>query len=288
MISDDRIEEMLVDTRAMAKTPADEIVYLVDGWAALELQMRKDTPNRLMTDHLEFGATGDEQAAWVSLLENGTVGVHDVSDVPASYQISKGWIELLKKALEGADKDNWYAHYLYGTACLALLRAEEGEKHLLRSIELADSAWARYALAIKYQKSGERTKEHEFIMRAYELCPTDISLAKEVMRSLYESSEFDMIIKTYESADQALKDNTRCKLYYAYALLGVNRLSDAVEVTYKDGKYLEVADLREGENLLTDLWLATERAKLGEGADVGEPPREIDFRMFARKDEWEK
>ncbi len=288
MITDDRIEEMLGETRKMAKAPADEIVYLVDGWAALENKMRKDTPTRLMCDHLEFGEPGDEQAAWVSLLEKGTVGKHDVREVPASYQIRKGWIELLSGALEGKDKDNWYAHYLYGTACLAELRADEGEKHLLRSIELEDSAWARYALAIKYQKSGEKAKEHEFIMRAYELCPSDISLAKEVMRSLYEGSHFDVAVSVYESASDAVKENTRCKLYYAYALLKTGRLDEAEAVVCKDGKYLMVADLREGEELLTELWFASQRAKLGEDADIGQPPFEIDFRMFARSDEWKK
>jgi Flp pilus assembly protein TadD len=177
---------------------------------------------------------------------------------------------------------------LYGTACLASLCADEGEKHLLRSLELEDSAWARYALAIKYQKSGDKAKEYEYIMKAYELCPTDISLAKEVMRSLYQNSHFEDAIKVYESATDDIKENTRCKLYYAYALITAGRIDEADALVCKDGKYLTVADLREAENLLTDLWYASQHAKLGDEADVGEPPFEIDFRMFARIDEWKK
>ena len=31
-----------------------------------------------------------------------------------------------------------------------------------------------------------------------------------------------------------------------------------------------------------------EKKKKGEDADIGEPPRELDYRMYARRDEWKK
>lgn len=288
-ITETALENLLDKTRAMAKSPAEQIVYAMnDGWGSLELVRRNKQGENLMCPHLDFGETGKEQEIWLNLLENGTVGKHNGKDIPLSYMRQKEWLSLLEEAINNKDKENWFAYYLLGTAYVAEERYQEAESLLKKSIELKETAWNDYSLAITYRKTGKIEKENAHILKAYFLRTEDISLAKETFKTLYENNQSSLTLELFENASEKIKTNKRCLLYYAYALAREGKYRQAEDILCgEDGStYLVVPDIRECELTETQLWFYLQERKGKPSDAIGEPPRDLDFRMFTKREGW--
>ena len=127
------------------------------------------------------------------------------------------------------------------------------------------------------------------MLRAWELRSDDISLAKAVLRCLYENQHFAELKAVYEGMSKELQQEPRCMVYYAFALVEDEDLDGAEAILYKDGGLL-IPDIRECETITLDLWIAVQKKKAqvaGETFDESamKPPRFADFRMFANV-EW--
>ncbi len=286
----DHLAKLLVDTRTMANSPADILLTMDDGWGALELYRREKSglPWGLMNVHLDFGSCGTAQADWLSLLENGTVGEHSPEAVPVSYMLQKEWLALLEAAVKTKDADNWYAHYLLGTAYLADDHFAAAGEMLHTSLALCPSPWGYYALAVCKKKTGDREAEKKYMLLANECRPNDLSLTKEVLRCLFEHEDSDTTIALFASASDEIRKNERCLLYYAYALARVGRLDEAEKILCgKDSKtFLVVPDIRECELTITQLWVYIHECRGLTREQMGEPPYDLDFRMFAAREGW--
>ena len=289
-VTEKQLNNTLLDTREMAKSPAKEILFpMHDGWGCLELLRRKTTGEpSLMNDHLDFGKIQPEQDVWVRLIQDGTVGNHSEKEVPVSYNRQKEWLKMLESAIENKDKANWYAYYLLGTALIANEEYARAEKLIKKSISLCSCAWNNYALAIIYKKTQRKNLETKKMVLAYQMRSDDISLAKEVLRTMYENEESEKAVELYENACKEVKDNKRCLLYYAYALARLGRVKEAEEILCgKDGKtYMVVPDIRECELTETQLWFYIQELKGLKPSEIGEPPKDLDFRMFTKREGW--
>ena len=126
------------------------------------------------------------------------------------------------------------------------------------------------------------------MLRAYALRKGDISLMKEVFRCLFENNRAEETVRIFEAASADVRDNKRCLLYYSYALARLGRLKEAKELLCgKDGKtYLVVPDIRECELTETELWFYIREREGKIGTATGEPPRDLDFRMFTKREGW--
>ena len=284
IISQENLEKLLSDTRHMATSSAEKVMFFNDGWAALERTRLEKQGGSFLCDHLDFGSYNEEQKDWLNLLDNGTVGVHSSEEIPISYMRQKEWTQLLISAINGKDKDNWYAYYLLGTLEIAEEMYQNAEKHLITSLELCQSAWAYYALAINYKKCADMQKAAENMLKAYSMRGGDVSLAKQVYRCLFEAGMYDKLIPLFEGENDNVKANERCLLYYAYSLTRYGRVDEAEKIICSNGKYLVVPDIRECELTITDLWYEIQEKK---GiVNIGEPPYDLDFRMLLNREEW--
>lgn len=289
LISEPALEELLRFTKKMACSPADKMILRADGWGALEVKRRLVCGEDEMCPYLDFGKPDEEQAPWLSLLRNGSTGEHDPKEPPVSYIYGKPWVKMLRRALENADADNWFSWLALGLNTFIDKDYEHAERMLERSLELKDSPWALYALAILNRDRGEHAKEVDLITRAQDIRPNDVSIAKECLRSLYCNGRYSLLAATYEGMPESLRAEPRCMIYYAFALLERGDVSGAERILYKDGGIL-LPDIRECETITLDLWLAIEKKKAalsGESfdANAAEPPRFADFRMFSNS-EW--
>jgi tetratricopeptide (TPR) repeat protein len=289
LVTEKELNDLLADTREMAKSPAEEILFSMnDGWGSLELLRRKVAGGSLMNEHLDFGEIQPAQTTWIRLMEEGTVGAHSENEVPVSYNRQKEWLQMLERAIENKDKANWYAYYLLGTALIANEEYTRAEKLIKKSIALCNCAWNNYALAIIYRKTQRRNLETKHILLAYKMRDNDVSLAKEVLRTMYENGESQKALELYESASEEIKANKRCLLYYAYALARLGRVKEAEEILCgEDGKtYMVVPDIRECELTETQLWFYIQELKGLKPSEIGEPPKDLDFRMFTKREGW--
>ena len=288
LITENELENLLRSTKKMASSPAEKTLFSADGWGALEQKRKKLSSDRAMCDYLDFGDPSEEQAPWLSLLLSGTVGEHNPENPPISYIYGKEWTELLQRAVAHSDKDNWFAWLQLGLNTFTQKDYERAEKMLKKSIELKESPWALYSLAILNRDRGEHKKEVELMLRAFNLRPDDLSLAKEVLRSLYNNKDFYNLSKVYESMPPKIRQEPRCMCYYAFSLLDGGKLSAAEEILYKDGGIL-LPDIRECETITLDLWVATQKKKAEINGKVFDekninPPTFVDFRMFSNVD----
>ncbi|MBE6762115.1 MAG: DUF5107 domain-containing protein [Ruminococcaceae bacterium] len=288
LIGEDELEALLRSTKKMANSPADKMLFTADGWGALENERRKICSEDALCDYLDFGDFSEEQKPWLSLLYDGTVGTHNPEKPPLSYIYGKEWTELLNRAVTLADKDNWFAWLQLGLNTFIEKDYERAEKMLEKSVAIKESPWALYSLAILNRDGGNHKKEVELMLRASRLRPDDVSLAKEVLRSLYNNKDFENLSKVYENMPIKLKEEPRCMVYYAFALLNSGNISDAEKILYKD-KGLLVPDIRECETITLDLWIALQKKKAeASGGSFDEnninPPTFVDFRMFSNAD----
>jgi tetratricopeptide (TPR) repeat protein len=281
IITEEEMNALLQATKKMARTPAEKILFRADGWGALEKE-RKHQP---MLQHLDFGKISDEQKPWYTLLKEGTVGEHKPSEPPVSYICGNEWLKLLKQAVDGKDRENWFAWLQLGLNTFIEKDYESAEEMLLRSMALAPSPWALYALSILNRDRDNREKEVEYMLLALEHRNDDISLAKEALRCLYNNARFDKLKEVYEKLPESIKTEPRCMVYYAFSLVENGNVEGAEKILYKDGGII-VPDIREGETITLDLWIAIEKKKaqlkntVFNENDI-DPPAFVDFRMFS-------
>ncbi|MBE6911759.1 MAG: DUF5107 domain-containing protein [Ruminococcaceae bacterium] len=283
-IHEKKLEEILRNTQKMAESPAEKILFNLDGWGALELLRRKKVGDDMMCNHLDFGEITDEQRTWLELLESGSVGKHDPCDVPPSYIHQPEWIDMLKSAIADKDINNWYAYYLLGCSEIAVKNYDSARVNIEKSLSLCESPWANYAMAIIQRNCGE--DETEFMLKAYQMRSSDVSFAKALFKTLFTHENSNKTIELFSTSSLEIQSDARCLLYYAYALARVGRIEEAEDIICPDGGYLVVPDIRECELTITQLWVFIQEQKGLTRETMGEIPRDLDFRMFAKREGW--
>lgn len=262
MITESALEELLENTRPMAKSAAKEKpFYNGSGWCALENIRRRKVGAETIAPHLDFGNVDDEQKDWISLLEEGTMGEHSPEDTPVSWMLQSEFINAMSDAANSKDADNWYTHLQLGTALLAkggeLLTAYE---HLEKSFNLKKSAWAMYGMAVVAAQCGDNKAAAEKAKAASEMLPHDESLAKDAMGRLNDMQMSREVIELADKLAPELLEVGRIKLYVIIANVRLGNLDRAEEMLNKNGG-LVIADTREGETIITGVYLDLEEAK---------------------------
>ncbi len=278
-IAKTQLEKILKETHKMATSPADETIIYAEGWGALEAERCKGAENMLCS-HLDFGTTGKEQEQWQNLLYNGTLGTHNIADVPPSYIRQTEWTQLMEQAAEGKDKNNWYTYFQLGCTYTATEDYSKAMKNFNKSLQLEESPWAYYGKAIVCQKTDDREGACENIQKAYKLKSDDVSMAKDLLKILFVNEKNSLIISYYENATENIKNNNRCSIYYAYALALTGKLKESEQILCGNGNLI-IPDIRECETITSDLWFYIQSQKEKPSVDL---PRDLDFRMFVERD----
>ena len=124
-------------------------------------------------------------------------------------------------------------------------------------------------------------------MEASEMAPFDESLAKEAMSMLCAAEMYEEVISLSEKLDKELLGIGRIRLYMIIANMKLGNLDFAERVLSENGG-LVVADIREGENIITNIYLDLQEAKAkrdGRPFDRNEcdVPAIFDYRTSQRK-----
>ena len=283
----EELEQLLIDTREDALKPAEEMLNYGAGWASLENIRRASIGLEAMCPHLDFGTPGEAQSAWKTLLETGSMGEKCPCEAPASWMRQREWTKMMEKAVEGADKENWYTLLQLGVTYLAqpdLLRAEI---YIGRSLAAKKTAWGLYAQAELIRVKGDAKAAAAMMAEASDLAPEDVSLARAAARLMKECAMWQELMAFTATRNAAVQAEPRMKMYLAFALGYSGQLDEAMAILEDGGNYLAVPDIKEGETSLSDLWYYIEEqraAKEGREFDKDKvsPPYALDFRMFAK------
>jgi len=282
----------LKHTEADAGKPPIEILHRGSGWGALELRRRKlagEKPfcqNSLVFDEASLG---DEQKPWLALLENGALPEQGRDRPSCGWMVQEEWYHLLRNAVEQGRGEHW-------VSCLHLgvMEYHSGKKKAARqawekSLEHKRTAWALRNLAVLAGDEKRTVQAAELYREAIEMAPTVMPLLMEALRSWLEARRFKETLEFIRKQPAGIREHGRTKTLEACALMELGRFDEAESILMSG---LEVAELREGEIALSDLWYTIQERRLAAGLKCSVDdkirkrvrqesalPAQLDFRM---------
>ena len=240
------------------------------GWGALESLRREvvgEQPSPVIDRLFPRSGLEEDQEPWVAFLETGTLP----PGTPRSYVVGRPWNDLLEKAAASAASMlhrgvvRWNAGHREAAveAWEAACALEPGSWLALRNIAAASGLM------------GEPGRSAEQYLRALDLMPDVAQLRVEAIEALIAANRFPEAIELSLTAPaSSFAGRFRFLEAWAAVLLGdVRRAESILE------RGLEIADLREGETSLSDLWLALHRPPPGEASPQSDVPFIYDFRL---------
>jgi len=242
------------------------------GWGALESLRREvmgEEPSPVIDRLFPRSSLGEDQQPWVALLETGAVP----AGTPRSFVVAKPWSDLLEGAAEEAAAMlqrgvvRWHAGHRE-----AALEAWEAAYALQ-----PDSWLAVRNLAAASGLMGEPQRSAEQYLNALELMPDVAQLRLEAVEALIAADRFPEAVALAQAAPaSSFAGRFRFLQAWAAALHGEVRLAESILE-----RGLEVADLREGEDSLSDLWLLCQLHQPSPEAASAHPdvPFIYDFRL---------
>jgi tetratricopeptide (TPR) repeat protein len=244
------LESRLAAWRTVADVDPVDRLHRGSGWGALELARAQDL--KLPGTPFAEADLGPEQEPWLAMLG----GRLPEGAEPGSSLVSPPWRALLEAAGE-----TWLTRYHLGVA-----RWHAGERDAAiaawrRSVELSPTPWALRNL-------GVATGDPDLLVAAERLAPELLPLAIETATMLLDAGRIDDAGKLLADARARWPEHGRLALLSARVRLRAGDLRAARQV-FDDG--FELADLREGEPLLTETWHAL--------AGPEPLPAQYDFRM---------
>ncbi|WKX73247.1 DUF5107 domain-containing protein [Streptomyces sp. XD-27] len=261
------------------------------GWGALEAERAGfDLPGT----PFDPATQGAEQEPWRALLRTGALPEWTAPTGPGASLVAPPWRELLETAPSGAAAD-----FHLGVAQWHAGDRAQAARSWERSLLHAETPWTLRCLAVADAASGHTERAADRLLRAVRLVldgalyddaapydapsppaaaagPYDVALeaalAREAVGALLAADRAADAGAVLDALRPAVRDRGRFRLLRAQVLLA---RGDAPAARALLDAGIEVADLREGDESLSDTWFATaERLVAGPGGAVTEEVRQ--------------
>ena len=275
---------------AMADAPIDSVLSLGAGWGALEVA-RRAGEGRGIPAGFSFPecSMDDEQWPWLALLENGVLPQLDVTSIPPSWMIDGEWQKLLEESLEKQGGDNATARLQLGVMRYENFDFEGGIAEWEKAAQMRRDPWALRNLSVAALRKGDLKKAVSLMGDAFEIEDNAISInfTQEYFDLLIADGQFQKLWDLFEQLPAERKYADRVQIQAGYAAVELDKIDFVESLTDK-----EFACIREGDNLLVDMWFkyATKQEAKKRGVEYSEelykevrrtqlPPSNFDFRM---------
>ncbi|MFJ6701826.1 MULTISPECIES: DUF5107 domain-containing protein [unclassified Streptomyces] len=258
-----------------ADTAPGDLLATGSGWGALEV-LRTDL--KLPGTPFAESTLGEDQAPWRELLRTGTLPEPRRVRPPGPTPVAPHWRDMLETAPATP-----HTEYHLGVAQWHAGDRAQAVRSWERALPLAPSLWPLLrCLAVADQESGHHERAAERYADAFDdLCrerrddgeawtAAAAALGREAIEALLRAGRAADARTVWEALPPATRGRGRFRLLEAELLLAEGRRA-AARAVFADG--FEVADLREGDDVLDRLW-----ARLGDAP----LPRRYDFRMRPR------
>lgn len=265
-----QMEELLKETKAMAKEPAS-VVWEGSSFGALRARERSMKGLRPLSEHLAFFVQKKDQI-WQDYLETGILKEPDPKEAPPAFVNSAEIFQMLKKT--AAETDGWYAHYQLGILYMQEKAYEDAKEQLQASLAAGEQPWALHALAALHVLENQEDTAAALMERGLCLRMDDLAYVKEGFQILLTCQAYEAVKRIYEQLEEKLQQNGRLKLGYAFSLYQLGEADRAAGMLEENGG-LVVEDIREGEDGLNALWEKTHRELSREDQEV---PYHFDFK----------
>jgi tetratricopeptide (TPR) repeat protein len=262
--------ESVLGRGAGADNRQGERAHAGSGWGALESLRRevaREPPSAVIDRLFPRSSLGDDQEPWITLLETGA----PPPGTPRSYVVGRSWSGLLDAAADSA------ASMLH----LGVVRWSAGHREAAveawqAACALEPDSWlALRNLAAASGLTGAPGRSAEQYLRALDLMPDLPQLRVEAIEALIAADRLPEAIALAQTAPPSSFAG-RFRFLEARAAVLHGDVGRAESILAGG---LEIADLREGEVSLSDLWLAVHRAPPGAAGAQPDVPFIYDFRL---------
>jgi hypothetical protein len=286
------LESKLMETRDMSNRPPDEIIQLGSGWGALERHRRMISGEKpFYPESMVFNddSLSDDQELWLSLLKDGEMPYINTKDAPGGWMIQSEWRQLLEDVLKSELGDHWLSWLHLGVMYYSQKEMDAAKEAWWKSISLEPSHWAYRNLAM-LAKHEKRTEEMaDLMMVALRMAPQMPSLALECCRMLIMADRPQDMLKIMDELPSEIRQLGRMKIMEAQAAMKMNNLKRVEEILESK---ISVADVREGEVTLSNLWFEMHERRIAAAENIKisdelrrrvrrefPPPSWLDFRQ---------
>jgi len=199
---------------------------------------------------------------WDDLARDVPISAENLGAVPQGIAVSNLWID---RVAANADEHGatWLHTLILATALLDRGEVEDAKAEVDRSLALRPS-WPAYRL--KALMSTDFDVASEAYLRAWETNEAPPELAVEIAAYLMRA-ERSAELKTFvDTLPSAVRDNERIVLGRAVVAANDGQFDELERLLMSR----QFATIREGETLLSDLWVPLRRGRLE--AELGRPP----------------
>ena len=287
-----KLEKMLAASEKWAAIPPKELICRGSGWGALEaLRRERAGEKRMELPGIFFPADSMDaaQQPWRALLETGLLPEPPPAQDPAGYQVQREWMQLLERSLAKPGGRHWASLFHYGVMRWHGDQRVGAALAWQESLQLRDNPWAERCLGMADRIEKRPADAVPHLRKAWQTRPDLFPLLVEYLYALVESAQHRLALDTIRALPPLQRQHGRVRLIEGQALLGLGEL-DALASLLEEKPV--VADQREGETGLSDLWFQMQEArevrKLGQPLDearraavrhANPVPVAIDFRM---------
>ena len=316
VISEDELWQRHEIFCQLAQIPVQEqdLIHQGSGWGALEAMRMEKQGEKPFPASVCFPAStiGPEQYPWYALLHDGILPEASPNEIPASWMVAPKWMELLEQSLKNGG-ENWYSLLHYGVMLnetmdrshIAYEASRWGKypqyraaarQALEQSVALQPSVWALRCVFCIAVEEGDNQLAQQYYDRVFTMdgAFVDFAFAAEYMIWLNKLGKYEKVWDLYTRLPGQMQKVERIVICTAQAAIKLRKLDFIGEEVFSRSEF---ADIREGENSLTDIWFEYSALKLAQQKGITDPdpdmldqlideawvscppPAAIDFRM---------
>jgi tetratricopeptide (TPR) repeat protein len=199
------------------------------------------------------------------------------------------WRKMLESAVREGRGDHWLVRLHLGVMYYHNQEIPAAREAWEKSLALAPSAWAYRNLAVLATHQGRKTDAAILLLKAHRMTPGLAPLAIECAQAMIDAGRVKDLVAVLEGLPPAVRVNDRIRILEARAALEAGDLDKVERILLSK---MELANIREGEVVLSDLWFEMHEKRLAakENVPIDEklrqrvrrefpPPAWIDFRM---------
>jgi hypothetical protein len=241
-----------------------------------------------LADGLDFAVDGPADA-WDDLAGGLAISDANLRAMPDGVAVSTVWIDRVEASAD-AQGATWLHALMLATAALDRGDRETAREQAEQSLELRPG-WAAHRLLALLSEDAEAASEHH--LRAWAAGDAPPELAVEIATHLTRAGRSGELKAFVDALPPQVRDNERIVLARALVAGNDGRLDELERLLLSR----HFATIREGETLLSDLWVRLRRgrleAELGRSATAAEIrqdlaahplPRALDLRMHQIED----
>ena len=203
--------------------------------------------------------------------------------------IQPEWRRILEDAVDAGSGAHWLSWLHLGVIYYCERELDAAEKAWKKSLAFEPSPWAYRNLAVLARREKRLNDAANLLLVARQMVPQMLSLAVECCRTLTDAGRAQEMLDLVKNLPRQIREHGRMKILEAQAAMEIGDLQKVEQILLDRPP---VADVREGEVTLSNLWFKMHEKRIAAAENIPiddelhqrvrqnyPPPSWLDFRQ---------